>query len=197
MLAAWPSARHVAISGALSIIALLLHLEAREQNEAGSRGLALASLACAALALCGGETALGVFGYVAAYELIGRREALSLRLRALAPWGALFFAYAAMYKGFGFGVRGAGGYVDPIGQTRTYLALLPSRLAVYLAASLLCIPAELSMIVPKSGRILAALGVAAALVLGGLLRRAARALDTELERNARLVARRSPVRDVA
>src|SRR4051812_49002678 len=50
MLAAWPSARHVAISGALVIIALLLHLEAREQGdgrEGRSRWLSPAALLCA------------------------------------------------------------------------------------------------------------------------------------------------------
>ncbi|HEY3254659.1 MAG TPA: hypothetical protein VGJ91_11950, partial [Polyangiaceae bacterium] len=182
MLVAWPSARHVAISGALVIIALILQLEARERTEGGSRWQSLAAIVCAALALCGGETALGLFGYVAAYELIGRREPLALRLRALAPWAALLFAYAAMYKGLGFGVRGAGGYVDPIAQPRVYLQLLPVRLSVYLEAALLGIPSELSMIAPKSARVLAALGVAAALAFAALLRRAARALDTELER---------------
>ncbi|MEI9947836.1 MAG: hypothetical protein WDO74_02380 [Pseudomonadota bacterium] len=182
MLAAWPSARHVAISGALSIIALILHLGARKRSEVGSPWLHLAALACAVFALCGGETALGLFGYVAAYELIGRREPLALRLRALAPWAALLFAYAVMYKARHFGVRGAGGYVDPIAQTRTYLELLPARLAIYLEAALLCIPSELSMIVPQSARTLAALGVAAGLVFAGLLQRAARALDAELGR---------------
>ena len=181
MLVAWPSARHEAISGALVIIALLLHLEAREQSD-GHRGLSLAALACAALALCGGETALGLFGYVAAYELLGRREALSVRLRALAPWAALLFAYAAMYKGLGFGVRGAGGYVDPIAQTRVYLELLPGRFAVYLAAALFCIPSELSMIAPELGRILAAFGVAVGLAFVALWRRAAQALDAALQR---------------
>jgi len=182
MIAAWPSARHVAISGALVIVALLLHLEAREQGEARSRKLSLASLACAALALCGGETALGLFGYIAAYELIGRRDALALRLRALAPWAALLFTYAVIYKGLGFGVRNTGGYVDPIGQTRAYLDLLPSRLAVYLDAALFCIPSELSLLAPQLARIMAALGVAAGLLVAGLLRRAARALDAELRR---------------
>ena len=182
MLVAWPSARHEAISGALVIIAILLHLEARERGEGGRRWLSLSALACAALALCGGETALGVFGYVAAYELIGRRESLSLRLRALAPWAALLFAYAALYKGLGLGVRGAGGYVDPIAQTRTYLELLPGRLAVYLAAALFCIPSELSMIAPEFARIVAAFGVAVGLAFAALWRRAALALDAELER---------------
>jgi hypothetical protein len=184
MLAAWPSARHAAISGALAIIALLLHVELREDSEPGSRRLWLkgACFASGALALCGGETALGLFGYIAAYELIGRREALALRLRALIPWGALLFAYAAIYKGFGFGVRGVGGYVDPIAQTRAYLELLPGRLAVYLGATFLCIPSELSSLLPKARGLMAALGVAAALAFAGLLRRAVRALDAELER---------------
>jgi hypothetical protein len=182
MLAAWPSSRHIAISGVFSVVALLLHVEARERGVGGRRALAAASFGCAVLALCGGETALALFGYVAAYELLGRRESLALRLRALAPWGVLFVAYAASYKGFGFGVRAAGGYVDPIAQTRDYLALLPSRAAVYLGAALLCVPSELSMIVQKSGRILAALGVVAALAFGALLRRAAHALDAELKR---------------
>jgi hypothetical protein len=182
MLAAWPSARHVAISGALVVTALHLHLEARERNRAGSVGFALSALACEALALCGGETALGGFAYVAAYELIGRREALAVRLRALAPWAALFIAYAVLYKGLGFGARGVGGYVDPITQTRTYLELLPVRLAVYLEAALLCVPSELSMFAPELGKILAALGVVAGLAFAGLLRRAARAIDAPLAR---------------
>jgi len=182
MLAAWPSARHVAISGVFSIVALLLHVEAREHGVGGSRKLALASFACAALALAGGETALAVFGYVAAYELIGRREPLSARLRALVPWGVLFVAYAAIYKGFGFGVRNSGGYVDPIAQTGTYLSLLPSRLALYVNAALLCVPSELATMLPKSAKILSALGVVAALAFAALFRRAVRALDTELER---------------
>jgi len=182
MLAAWPSARHVAISGALGIIALLLHIESRQQAVTSPRRLSLISVACAALALCGGETALGLFGYVAAYELIGRREPLSLRLRALAPWGALLFAYAVTYKGLGFGVRGTGGYLDPIAQAPTYLALLPSRLAIYLDAALFGIPSEISMIVPNAGRSLAALGVVAALIFTSLLRRAARALDADCQR---------------
>ena len=183
MIAAWPSARHVAISGTLVIAALLLHLAARERATAGPRWLPLAAIACAALALCGGETALGVFGYVAAYELFGRRnEPLARRLRALIPWAALLFAYAIMYKALGFGARNAGGYVDPIAQTRGYLQLLPTRLAVYLEAALLCIPSELSMVAPNLVKPMAMVGVAAGLLFMGLLRRAARVLDPDVTR---------------
>lgn len=178
MLASWPSARHAAISGAFTCAALLLHLKAREQRE-GSRLLSPLALVCGALALAGGETGLGLFGYVTAYELIGRREALAQRLRALAPWAALFFGYALLYRALGFGVRGAGGYIDPIAQPLAYLAAVPSRLAVYASAALLCVPSELTMIAPRSVPLLAALGVAAALAVALLLWRALRSVAAE------------------
>jgi hypothetical protein len=181
MLASWPSARHVAISGAFSSAALLLHLRARTRPE-GSRLLSPLAFVCATLALAGGETGLGVFGYVAAYELVGRREALVQRLRALAPWVALLFAYALLYKALGFGVRGAGAYIDPIAQPLAYLALAPSRLAVYASAALLCIPSELTMIAPRSVPLLAGLGIAAVLAVALLLLRALRSLPSELAR---------------
>jgi hypothetical protein len=177
MLAAWPSARHVAVSGTLTILALTLHLEARKRSRAPL--LTCAACTCAALALAGGETALGVFGFVAAYELIGRREALAERLRALLPWGALFLGYAALYKALGYGVRNCGAYVDPLAQPLAYLSLLPTRLAIYFDAALLCVPSEISILSSRTVPILAALGIVATLAFAGLYWRARRALDAE------------------
>jgi len=172
MLAAWPSARHVAVSGVLAIAAVALHL----------RGRTLAAMACAALGLAAGETALGAFAYVVAYEFIGRRTSTGERLRSLAPWGALFVAYAAMYKGLGFGARESGAYVDPIGQLGTYLAHLPARLAVYAEAALVGAPSELTSLAPRATPVLAAVGVVAAAVLALLFRRAVRSLEPEVRR---------------
>ncbi|HEX3852072.1 MAG TPA: hypothetical protein VHW01_13965 [Polyangiaceae bacterium] len=180
MLGAWPSARHVAISGTFTIWALILHLEARHRTSA--RGLTLGALACAVLALAGGETALGVFGFVASYELLGRREPLAGRLRALLPWGALFLTYAALYRALHYGVRNCGAYVDPIAQPLTYLSLLPTRLAVYLDSALLCVPSEISMLSARATPILAAMGVAAGLLFMALFRRALRELGSEQSR---------------
>ena len=87
MLAAWPSARHVAVSGAFAIAAITLHLRARAQSGNRAALATLGAIGSAVFALAGGETALGIFAYVAAYELVGRRDALAIRLRALAPWG--------------------------------------------------------------------------------------------------------------
>ncbi|WP_394820743.1 hypothetical protein [Pendulispora albinea] len=181
MLASWPSARHGAISGALAMAAIALHLRARRQPGAPAR-LVLAALACAALGLAAGETALGAFAYVAAYEGIGRREPIRERVRALAPWGALFLAYAALYAGLGFGVRGSSAYVDPIAQTGEYLARLPTRLAVFANAALLGIPSELSTLAPQAIPALATMGAVAVVALAMLLRRARRTLEPELAR---------------
>jgi cytochrome c oxidase subunit 3 len=135
MLAAWPSARHVAISGTFAILALVFHIDWRT-GHAGRFRIALSAV-CAVLALAAGETGLGVFGYIAAYELFGRQEPLTRRLRALAPWAALFFAYA-LYRNM---------YLDAftiashhqnwqLGTTNTAVLILSSLtvvLAVYFA----------------------------------------------------------------
>lgn len=46
--------------------------------------------------------------------MIGRRDAIGERVRALLPWAALFVAYAGLYTALGFGVHASGAYVDPI-----------------------------------------------------------------------------------
>jgi hypothetical protein len=182
MLGSWPSARHVAVSGTFAIAAILLHLRAREQRAARPWLVSLGALACAVLALAGGETALGMFAYIAAYEAMGRQDALANRLRALAPWGALLVTYAVLYKTLGLGVRGSGAYVDPLGQPGVYFSLLPARLAVFADAALFGIPSELSALAPQAVPILAALGIAAIVVFAALLRRALRTLDREYAR---------------
>jgi hypothetical protein len=182
MLAAWPSARHVAISGTFAMAALALHLRARERPGPPALGAAVGALACAAAALAGGETALGAFAYVTAYEAIGRSDSIAHRVRALAPWAALLVAYAFVYKVWGYGVRGSDVYVDPIAQPGTYLALLPSRLAVFANTALLGVPSEVSVLRARAIPVLGAMGVAAVVLLGALLRRASRTLAPEPRR---------------
>ncbi|WP_394841870.1 hypothetical protein LZC95_32945 [Pendulispora brunnea] len=172
MLAAWPSARHVAISGVLAMAAVALHL----------RGRTLAAIACAALGLAAGETALGAFAYVAAYEFMGRRVTFGDRMRALAPWGALLAGYVALYKGLGFGAKGSGAYFDPAGHPWEYLTHLPTRLAVFAEAALVGVPSEISGLAPQATPVLALLGAVAAMALALLLRRAVRALEPEVRR---------------
>ena len=182
MLAAWPSARHVAISGTFTILALWLHVEARQRSRAWRVGPALL---CAIGALAGGETALAVFAYVAAYELFARDDALAQRLRALLPWAALLLSYAVLYRAFHFGVRGAGAYLDPLTTPANYARALPARTLVYAAAALLGVPSEISVLTARAVPVLAGLGVFAALTFAALFRRAQRALVPNTRRTLR------------
>lgn len=181
MLATWPSARHVAVSGTFALLALLLHLRARQAGRR-ARVAWVGALVCGALGLMGGETGLGLFAYVVAYEAFGRSDAVSLRLRALVPWGALLVVYGGVYKALGFGVRDSGGYVDPAADPGRYLAQLPSRLAVLADAALLGVPSEVSGLAPRAAPVLAAMGVVATVAFALLLRRALRVLDARIRR---------------
>jgi hypothetical protein len=175
MLAAWPSASHVAISGAPAIVALLLHLRARERDDVRAP-VAAGSIACAAIALAAGETALGVFAYVGAYELLGRTDAWSRRARALAPWALVFTAYAIAYKALGYGAHGSGEYIDPIEDPRVYFSELPARLGVLANAALLGVPSELSVLVPAARPAIATAGALAVLAFAFVVRRTLRRL---------------------
>jgi hypothetical protein len=177
VIAAWPSARHVAVSGTFAFLAIALHLRGREREDLRAR---IGALLCAALALAGGETALGVFAYVAAYEILGRTEGLTRRFRALLPWGALALAYVALYKELGFGVHGSGQYIDPLSEPLAYLAALPVRLAVLANAALLGVPSELSTRAPHIVPVLATFGVVALAAFAWLLWRGKRDVPREL-----------------
>jgi hypothetical protein len=171
MAAAWPSARHVAIGGAFGLAAVARHVRARTKADARST---LAALACGALALLASESALGAVAYIGAYELFGRDDRFAARVRAFAPWLALVAVYLVVYRVGGYGVYGAGGYVDPLGEPATFLASLPLRLGVLACAALLGVPAEMSLLAPRAAQPMAIAGGVALVVFGLLVRRALR-----------------------
>lgn len=177
--AAWPAARHVAIAGALGFTAFGLHVRSREEGD-GRAGAGAIGLT--AIAMLAGEAALSVLGFIAAYELVGRRDAVAARVKAMVPWALLFAAYMAMYKGLGFGIRGAGGYLDPVSDLAVLIVALPVRLGVLACSMMLDVPAEMSTLAPRASPMLAALGAAAGAVLILLARRAARRLAPEVAR---------------
>jgi hypothetical protein len=182
MAPAWPSAQHLSIAGALGFLAVGLHVRARE---AGSRRAAAGALALGAIALSASEASLGVLGFVAAYELLGRDDAPRRRAGALAPWAALFAAYAIVYKVAGAGVHGSGGYLDPVGEPLVFAAALPVRLLVLAAGALLGLPPELTMIEPTLAPAIAIAGALAVVLFAALLRRALRRVDPAAARAIR------------
>lgn len=185
MASAWPSARHVAIAGALGFGAIGLHVAGRRAGSWLARG---GALGLAGLALLASESGLGVLAFVAAYELVGATDARRTRLVAMAPWAVLFAAYAVVYRVGGYGVYGAGGYVDPVREPLVFALDLPIRLGVLAAGGLVSIPSEISLLAPAARPVLAGIGAIAlaSLILVG--RVALRAADAETARGVRWLA---------
>lgn len=183
MIAAWPASRHLSISAAFGLVALLLHLRAREDgaDRAWTEPLALGSTA---VALLGGESALAVFAFVFAYEWLGREEPVAGRVRALVPWGALLLAYAALYRARSYGVSDSAAYLDPTRYPFDYLRELPTRFFTLAEASLLGASSELTnFLPPRVTTVFALAGAGAVVAIGLLLRRALRTCEPGERRN--------------
>lgn len=115
---AWLANREALISLALSAWALRLYMS---RGRSSSQTALAFGLACAS-----GEYALGIGGYVIAYECLHRA---SIRERVVRAWpaalAALLYLAARSYGAYGSG--GSGFYTDPLHAPLSYLQLAPSR----------------------------------------------------------------------
>ena len=137
---AWWSNRNALVAVVPALYGLWAHLRWRED---GWRwGLPL-SLVLYALGLSGGEMAIGVFGYLGAYELFGDRGPWVRRIAALVPAGLLAVAYLAIYKANGYGTHGSGIYIDPAENPLQFLLHAPERILMLIAAQFFLAPVEI------------------------------------------------------
>ena len=172
--AVWWSNRNALVSAVPAIFGLAAHLRWREDG--WRPGLPL-SLLGYTLGLLGGETAIGILGYMVAYEVLGRDGKLASRLRGCAPGLMLAAVYLPCYKWAGYGVSGSGLYFDPVGEWRVFLTGAPGRLADLAGVQFFSLPVELAVV---SGRIGAVIRIAALVTLAVLavaLRQTWRQLD--------------------
>ena len=148
----WLAQRNALVAAAPALLALAAHVRWRE--EGWRPGLPL-SLLGFVVGLAGGEAALGVYCYLVAYELCGGWRP-GRWLVALAPSAALAAGHFWLYRRLGFGARGSGVYLDPLGSPWTFVAALPERLLALSAGQLLTVPADLRpRAVPLVGGLLA------------------------------------------
>ncbi len=143
----WLSNRNALVSAAPALLGLVAHLRWREEGWRPGMPLSLAGYATG---LLGGETALGILGFVAAYEFLGKghwRE----RARGLAPAALLGVLYIVGYKLGGYGAEGSGVYFDPIGEWPLFLAQAPGRMMELAGAQFFSLPVELSVFLPGAG----------------------------------------------
>lgn len=144
--AVWWSNRNATIAATFALFGLLAHIRAREDHWRPGRPL---SLLCFALGLASGETALGIFGYLAAYEALAAPGSPRPRIRALIPATLLAIAYALAYKTLGYGAGASGIYFDPIGAWPQYLAHAPGRFLLLLGAQFLSLPIDPAILIPQ------------------------------------------------
>lgn len=125
-------ARHFLLAAIPSSLGVVAYLRYRED---GFRpGLALASL-CFMTGLAAGEAALQALALILAYELLGARDPVGKRLRAIAPLAALAVGYVILHHARGHGAYALGErYIDPLVEPRRALgrAFTVARLALSL-----------------------------------------------------------------
>ncbi len=126
-----------------ALLGLLFHLRWREED--WKPGLPL-SLVAYTIGLMGGEAALGILAYVAAYELVGTRHR---SLKALLPATLVVLAYLGLYKAMSLGTHASGIYIDPIASPLRWLSEVPRKLLIFAAADLAGFPAVLSSLNPQ------------------------------------------------
>jgi hypothetical protein len=139
---AWLANRNALIAVTPALLGLWMHLLWREN---GKRWALPVSVLAWTVGLLGGESAVGVFGYAAAYEALSAPGSRRSRAKAILPLVALFITYAVTYRLLGRGAWGSGSYLDPIAQGASYFGALGPRLLALSAGALLNIPAELGM----------------------------------------------------
>ncbi len=176
---AWLANRNALVATAPALWGLYAHIRWREDG--WKWGLPL-SLAGYVTGLLGGESALGVLAYVAAYEAFAGPGSLSTRVRSLLPAAAIGTVYIVVYKACGYGAFGSGSYIDPIQEPFDYLAIAPSRILTLIAGALIGVPADLSVIVEWLRPIQAVAGLGALLLFAVLLRMAWPVLDAPQRR---------------
>lgn len=129
----WIAGRNAVVATALSTLALLIYLRAREHESAFRSWLSALVLLIALLA---GEGSIAIVGYMLAHALTLDRAPLYDKLVALAPHGIALLVWRATYRSLGYGAQRSGLYFDPIGEPLGYLHAVVERAPILLFSQL-------------------------------------------------------------
>ncbi|MFT3709795.1 MAG: hypothetical protein QM817_19370 [Archangium sp.] len=166
MVVMWIANRNSLLATVPTLIGLLLHLRAREDQ----KGHVWYALPFFALGLSAGETAIGALAYLGAYELFGARDGWKARAKALLPVSLLGVGYVITYKLTESGAAGSGIYLDPLRDPIGFVTAAPGRMLALIGAQFLGIASDLWLAVIASRPYLVALGILAVALTGWLLR---------------------------
>ncbi len=165
----WIASRCVVVCAVFGLLALWAHIAWRERGWRPGPYLAAAAFA---LSLAGGEYALGMFGYLLAYELAAGRGGVKRRLGSLLPVALPLAAYLALHVALGYGARGSSTYIDPLHRPLVFASAALARLPVLLVGQLLNVELAISTHAWQLPALLVLLLLVAVLALApGALRR--------------------------
>jgi hypothetical protein len=142
----WLANRSALVSTLFAVLALIAHDRWRRDRWKPG-GVLVAVLAW--VALQGAETAVGAFGYAAAYTLTLDRGSWRARSIAMAPWVIAAFAWMIPYRILGYGVYGSGAYVDPLRQPLEFGRVALERGPVLLIAQITGFSADQLVLSPE------------------------------------------------
>jgi hypothetical protein len=141
---AWPSARYGLPAALCAAAAVMAHVRWRREGWSAGRWVTPLWLV---LGLLSGESALGGFAFVVAYDLIAP-GAGSLRARVwkAAPLTALASAYLLLYGLVGGGAHASTGYVSPLSEPAAFLAAAVTRIPTMVGDAIVGVPSEAATI---------------------------------------------------
>lgn len=129
----WLANRNALIAATVGLPAILLHHRYRSAGE--RRGLWLGPLFFLG-GLLGGEAAVGLLGYLAAYALCLDRGSWRARVLPLVPYGLVLIGWQLVYRQLGLGSAGSGAYHDPGREPLAFALALAQNLPILLSAQL-------------------------------------------------------------
>ena len=140
----WVANRNAIVAGAFGLAALAAHDVAVRGADGQGEGRrpavwTAASAVLFALALGGGEGALGAIGYFVAHALFLDARTWRRRIASLLPHAVIGAAWVVVYRAGNFGARGSGLYVEPFREPITFAAAIAKH-GPLLAASELGAP---------------------------------------------------------
>jgi hypothetical protein len=168
----WLANRNALVAGALALASLGAFDRAARAAGAGAgadgrraAAWSIASAALLAFGLLGGESAVSVLGYLAAYAIFLDERPPRARLAALVPHALVTVAWAIAYRTGGYGVRWSGMYHDPVRDPALFAEDVAVHLPLLVASELGLPPPDLFAFLPAAAK---AAFVGAALACAGL-----------------------------
>ena len=150
----WLANRNALVALAMGLGAFYAWIRWRAQRTAGWAALSLGGLA---LALLAGESGIGTFAWMVAWQLAVEEGRLGARLAPLLRPAAVVVIWRITYQFLGYGAHGSGIYIDPGHDPLTFLSGLAERLPLLGLSLLSGAPVEVQVIALPPMRLILAL----------------------------------------